>query len=301
MTETPQIQQEISCSMDMGINMVRRRRRRISGGSWLKLLILSGLTGVVIWSIIAINQPLSKTFALLGNTPNMNNNFKSESGEVGIEIEFSNIWEYQPVLANKKLVALTFDDGPSEHTSRLLDILKAKGVRATFFALGSRAAGYPDIIRREVAEGHEVESHTMNHANLSTLSAAAISGEVVGAENAICGALNKPSCIKYVRPPYGALNNAARSVIKQPLMGWGIDSLDWKLKNAEGARAEVISHAFDGGVILMHDVYSTTVDAVEGIIDGLRADGYTFVTVDEMVQERDPNLSPGVLYGIFKP
>lgn len=282
-----------------------RRRTRISRffreWLWLKVLIITSLLIVLIWSIISIITPVSSSFLFREETSELSNYFKSETGDTQMVVEIANIWEDKPVLLNKKLVALTFDDGPSGHTGRLLDILKNKGVRATFFALGSRASAFPELIRREAAEGHEVESHTMNHANLATLSASAIISEVQGAEDAICGILGKPGCIKYVRPPYGSINNTVRNIIKQPMMGWGIDSLDWKLRNSEQTKSEVLGHAFDGGIILMHDVYDTTVDAVEGIIDNLRADGYTFVTVDEMVQEREPNLATGVLHGIFKP
>ncbi|MBP5205061.1 polysaccharide deacetylase family protein [Candidatus Saccharibacteria bacterium] len=218
-----------------------------------------------------------------------------------IEVKISDINEVPVDLTDKKLIVLTFDDGPSEYTNKLLDILKAKNVKATFFTLGSRAAAFPEVIKRASKERHEIESHTTNHRNLTTISASEVANEVQATEDTICGILARPGCIKYVRPPYGAVNDIVRNVVKQPLMGWSIDSLDWKTRDSNQIRTEVRSHAFDGAVILMHDIYDTTVGAVEGIIDDLRADGYTIVTIDEMVRERDPNLTTGVLYGDFKP
>lgn len=284
--------------------MNEQRRRRINlfrRLPWIKVLIISGMLGVVIWGVIISLKSDEPKILLLEEIPGISHEASSGDGEVKISLEFSNIWEYRPVLTEKKLIALTFDDGPSEHTDRLLSILKDNGVRATFFALGSRAAAFPDVIRKEAAGGHEVESHTMNHVDLSKLSEVGVRSEADGAVASICGALGKERCIKYVRPPYGAVGVAVRNVIKQPLMGWSVDSLDWKIRNSEMIKAEVLGHAFDGAIVLMHDVYDTTVDAVEGVISALRGDGYTFVTVDELVQERRPNLETGVLYGIFKP
>lgn len=220
-----------------------------------------------------------------------------------IEVEMGEIREIidpKEKYKDKKLLALTFDDGPSDYTSRLLDILKSKGVKATFFALGSRADYYPDIIKREAREGHEIESHTYAHRNLTTISADEVSSEVVSAAQSICNALEKQGCVSYVRPPYGAVNSTVRSVVKEPLIGWSVDSLDWRSKDAAQVRVEVLTHVFDGAIVLMHDVYDSTVTGVEMMLDELINDGYTFVTVDELVKARTPGLELGVLYGKFE-
>lgn len=219
---------------------------------------------------------------------------------IAIEMgEIKEITDPKEKYENSKLLALTFDDGPSDYTNRLLDILKAKGIKATFFALGSRADYYPDIIRREAEEGHEVESHTYAHRNLSTISAGEVSFEVNSAAQSICNALGKQDCISYVRPPYGAVNSTVRSVIKEPLIGWSVDSLDWRSRDAGQVRAEVLSHVFDGAIVLMHDVYDSTVTGVEMMLDDLASDGYTFVTIDELVKARTSGLESGVFYGKF--
>lgn len=219
---------------------------------------------------------------------------------IAIEMgEIKEITDPKEKYKDSKLLALTFDDGPSDYTNRLLDILKAKGIKATFFALGSRADYYPNIIRREAEEGHEVESHTYTHRNLSTISAGEVSSEVNSAAQSICNALGKQDCTSYVRPPYGAVNSTVRSVIKEPLIGWSVDSLDWWSRDAEQVRAEVLSHVFDGAIVLMHDVYDSTVTGVEMMLDDLASDGYTFVTIDELVKARTAGLESGVFYGKF--
>ena len=204
-------------------------------------------------------------------------------------------------VGEKKLVALTFDDGPSLFTERLLDILKEKGAKVTFFALGSRAAAFPNVIQRAVAEGHEVESHTMNHKNLTELNEVEIASEVTGAENAICGAIKMGSCIKYVRPPYGAVDATVANAILVPMIGWSVDSKDWDFKEAGPTRDRVLLTVFDGAIVLMHDIYESTIEAVPGIIDELRKQGYALVTIDEMVKMREPGLATGVLHRGFWP
>ena len=198
-----------------------------------------------------------------------------------------------------QVIALTFDDGPSEYTSELLDLLKREQVPATFFVLGRNANAYPDMIRREIAEGHEVESHTMNHQNLATLSEAGVRAEVYGAEQAICAIQGKANCIKYVRPPYGEVSDIVRNVVSVPMIGWSIDTEDWKSRNPQMIQDRTLGVIRGNAVILMHDVYETSVEGAERIIKELLAAGFTFVTIDELVKTRGLNLEPGGYYGRF--
>lgn len=198
-----------------------------------------------------------------------------------------------------QFIALTFDDGPSEFTSGLLDVLKREQVPATFFVLGRNANAYPDMIRREIAEGHEVESHTMNHQNLATLSEAGVRAEVYGAEQAICAIQGKANCIKYVRPPYGEVSDVVRSVVPVPMMGWSIDTEDWKSRDPQMIQDRTLSVIKGWAIILMHDVYGTSVEGAERIIRELKAAGFTFVTIDELVQKSGRALEVGGYYGRF--
>lgn len=225
----------------------------------------------------------------------------NESRPIAIEVgDFREITDPAEKYKGKKLLALTFDDGPSEYTERLLDILNNKNVKATFFVLGSRASAFPNLISREIADGHEVESHTFAHKDLTTISRGEIENEISSAEQTICNAENKQGCIKYVRPPYGAVNGVVRSIAKVPLIGWSVDSDDWRSRDAGQVKEKVLGTAFDGAIVLMHDIYDSTITGVEWMLDDLREQGYTFVTIDELVKTRNPNLETGVLYGKFE-
>lgn len=200
---------------------------------------------------------------------------------------------------SKKLVALTFDDGPNESTTqRLLDILKEKHVYATFFVLGIQAERYPDIVKREIREGHEVGSHTMRHKVLSTLPANAIKDDTNDMKRVMTGILGYNT--KITRPPYGAINDTVRGSLGAPLIIWSVDTEDWKSKDAGAVRAEAERATFDGAIVLMHDIYPSTVDAVGGIIDSLRSQDYEFVTVSEMAKARKVKMQNGEVYGAFK-
>lgn len=200
----------------------------------------------------------------------------------------------------RKLVALTFDDGPSvTQTPRLLQILREKGVKATFFVVGNMAQKAPDVLRQEEAEGHEVGSHTMTHANLNRSTLEGIQWEVAAINTLFTDVLgHKPTLM---RPPYGNINNNVRTYANLPLILWAVDPEDWKYKDAAIVRRNVVYNTFDGAIVLMHDIHATTVDAVAGIIDDLRAAGYEFLTVSELAAARGVKLQNGVSYGSFRP
>lgn len=200
----------------------------------------------------------------------------------------------------KKLVALTFDDGPSAATTaRLLDILKEKNAKATFFVVGTMAQRAPDLVKREEAEGHEVGSHTMAHASFTTMDAAAVQNEMKAADGMFQEILGHSAGL--VRPPYGSLNQVTKENVGRPLVLWTVDPLDWKYRDAAGVRQRAVADSFDGAVILMHDIYPTTVDAVAGVIDDLRAQGYEFLTISEMARARGVTMVNGATYGSFRP
>lgn len=203
-------------------------------------------------------------------------------------------------VAGKKMIALTFDDGPSSATTpRLLDILQQKGVKATFFMLGQRMQQVPEVVKRAAAEGHEIASHTPYHNQQTKLGAAGIQAEVATMNQIFTGILgyNPP----FTRPPYGSVNDTVRQYMGQPLILWSIDPEDWKDRDAATVRARVVGAAYDGAIALMHDIYATTVDAVAGIIDDLRAQGYEFLTISELAAARGVTLQNGVTYYNFRP
>ena len=203
-------------------------------------------------------------------------------------------------LTGKMLVALTFDDGPSSTTTpRLLDILYEKDVLATFFALGNAARNNSDILRRAEKDGHIVASHTMYHQNLVNISSRAAKDDISESKavfNDILG--HTPT---FTRPPYGNIDNTVRDNVGTPIILWSVDTLDWKNKNVDDILAVTKEQVHDGAIILMHDIYDTTVDAVPVVIDELRKEGYDFVTVPELAKIRGINLQSGTAYYNFRP
>lgn len=181
-----------------------------------------------------------------------------------------------------KCVALTFDDGPhKECTSALLDGLKERGVRVTFFLMGESIEGNEDIVKRMAAEGHLIGNHSYSHIQLTK----------AGAE-AACEGVDKTSRIieaitggrpQYMRPPFGDWNEELECEVGMTTVLWSVDSLDWKLKNKSRIVKRVLKDAEDGDIILMHDIFSSSVEAALEIVDALTKEGYTFVTVDELL------------------
>ena len=181
-----------------------------------------------------------------------------------------------------KCIALTFDDGPGPDTGRLLDLLKAQGVPATFFVLGNQAVKYPAVVNREYAEGNEVGNHTWDHKDLSTLPAAAVQDEINRAADAIAATgIPRPTL---VRPPYGAVNDTVRAIAGFPFIMWRVDPEDWKYPNAARVADQIVSHAKPGRIVLSHDTHKTTVDAMPAVIQRLKQQGYTFVTVSTLMK-----------------
>jgi peptidoglycan/xylan/chitin deacetylase (PgdA/CDA1 family) len=182
--------------------------------------------------------------------------------------------------AQMKCIALTYDDGPGAYTAQLLDMLRARNAVATFYVLGSRAAANAGLLKRAVAEHNEVANHSWSHANLTHLSDASIASEVERTNHAIFNAIG--SYPKSMRPPYGAYNNRVIAHIGMPVAMWSTDTLDWRDRSPGIVYQRAISGARPGGIILMHDIHATTVQATPRIIDELQRQGYVLVTVSEL-------------------
>lgn len=201
-------------------------------------------------------------------------------------------------LEGKKLVALTFDDGPRDTTTPLLlDYLKEWEVPATFFVLGSEMLKYPEVVEREIADGHEVESHTMWHQNLAELSGDDLYNDLNSARQAFIEVVGHEP--KFIRPPYGSYDLGVQENAGAPLITWSVDSLDWKYMNTESILHYAQLYLSDGGIILMHDIHPTTIEAVPYLIDVLRGQNYEFVTVSELIEIRHAEVHPGEVYGSF--
>ena len=196
-----------------------------------------------------------------------------------------------------KYVALTFDDGPSSFTDRLLDCLEANNARATFFMVGKEIASFPDEVKRMEKLGCELGNHTYDHVDLTTLSPEDMSAQIAGVDDALVNLTGHGATV--LRPPYGAVNDSVRSTVGTPMILWSIDTLDWKTQNVEQVVETALSEVQDGSVILMHDIFSTSVDAAEILVPKLIQEGYQLVTVHELASLHKTELKTGITYGDF--
>ena len=201
---------------------------------------------------------------------------------------------------SKPMVALTFDDGPNETaTPKILDILEKYNVVATFFDLGTCMENYPNITKREEQIGCEVETHTYSHQNLNKLSAEEIQNDISNASRVYEQILGHK--LYLVRPPYGNAKVTVRRVLKYPLIGWDVDSLDWKTRNKDKILEEINKTSnFDGRIILMHSIYNSTAEAVEELVPQLLEKGYQLVTVSEMAKYKGTTLKTSTVYYNFR-
>ncbi|TDC60413.1 hypothetical protein E1200_30505, partial [Actinomadura sp. GC306] len=189
-------------------------------------------------------------------------------------------------------VSLTFDDGPGEHTGRLLDTLKAAGVRATFFMLGTMVQEHPDLVRRMVLEGHEVANHTWSHKDLTTLSDAGVRSQIERTQQAVKAAAGVEPTL--MRPPYGATDDQVGRAVGMPQILWSVDTMDWRHRSVARNTKLGTTKPVHGDIVLYHDIHKPTVDSIPTVIDGLKKRGFTLVTVTEMFQGE--KLVPGETY-----
>ena len=187
----------------------------------------------------------------------------------------------EEVRGEPRVVALTFDDGPNaKYTEILLDGLKERGVKASFFLIGECIEGNEEIVKRMDEEGHLVGVHCLHHTDLPREKPEEANNQLEQTKSMIEAVTGKTP--EYVRPPFGNWNEALGDKVSMEPVFWNVDSIDWKLKNTARIVNKVMKDTKNGDIILMHDEFQTSVEAALQIIDNLLANGYTFVTVDEL-------------------
>lgn len=185
---------------------------------------------------------------------------------------------------HRKRVAITFDDGPHyKNTKLLLDGLRERGVKATFFLVGNRIAGNEDLILQMYKDGHLIGNHTFSHANLTDIPDSEVMGEITKT-NAVIEAITGEK-VQYLRPPCGYWNNELSQKIKMKTVLWTVDPKDWKATNVTQVVNAVMYDVEDGDIILLHDIYNSSVVAALEVVDRLLNMGYEFVTVDEILSK----------------
>lgn len=196
---------------------------------------------------------------------------------------------------DQKLIALTFDDGPRRSTTTdLLDGLAERGVKATFFLIGSQVEDNRDVVRRMDREGHQIGIHTYDHVQLTDLNRADFDAQVEKTRSELTAVLAHDGFL--LRPPYGILDDSVKAWAGCPIILWSIDPEDWRDQDTQRVIQEVVSNARDGGIILMHDIFPESVEAALAVVDALHAQGYYFCTIDQMFQARGIEMEAGKSY-----
>lgn len=215
--------------------------------------------------------------------------------EIGINETASKRKNNNPIDPSQKLVALTFDDGPSMYTAKILEVLTEYDSSATFFMVGYNIEKHPERVKMVLDAGCEVGNHTSNHKDLSDISRRSVESEVYDNEKLLNDAGAEGELL--LRPPYGLTNDTVKSIVKRPMINWSVDSRDWKTKDAASTVKEVKKNVMDGRVVLMHDIYASTVEAVKELVPWLIEEGYRLVTVSELYDARGEELKDGHVYG----
>lgn len=205
-----------------------------------------------------------------------------------VTIMYPQVWDMMTEEARRqtdntqvKMVALTYDDGPSRTpTSQLLNELRAQGARATFFVIGNRIADYIDLIRREHDEGHAIGAHNYTHGNVSKASVSSRRSHRTRFDDALIKAIGIPS--RYDRVPYGLYPQMVKAKVGWPYIQWSLDTYDWRGRSPKAVLSSIKKQVTDGDIILFHDIKEKTQETADRAISYLKDEGYMFATIDEL-------------------
>lgn len=215
----------------------------------------------------------------------------TEIETIKTDIQKENKREIDP---DKPMIALTFDDGPSKYTQEILDLLKENNSAATFFVLGSQASKYEETVKQMIENGNQIGNHSYDHKRLTLLNDEELYDQINKTDNLIYDvALYRPFVM---RPPYGSTTEALKEKIQKPIINWSIDTRDWESRNAEAIIKIIYENVKDGDIILMHDLYESSLEASKIVIPELINRGYQLVTISELSENRKIILRAGQSY-----
>lgn len=181
-----------------------------------------------------------------------------------------------------KKIAITFDDGPNPYYTRtLLEGLRARGVKATFFVLGSEVEKFPDILEEIHADGHMIGVHSYEHVNFGQIGDEAAQQQIEKTQEAIYAVTGEYT--GFIRPPYGCWKDSLDDKVNMIEVLWDVDPLDWATTDADTVTQRILKNAKEGSIILLHDASKSSVQAALTVIDALTEQGYEFVTVEELL------------------
>lgn len=266
----------------------RKKRKRQLIFKIISAIYTTLITALLLYIIIHTGFPIPANNNTVTPTPTPEQNMSNESEDSFLS---------ESIDKNGKFVALTYDDGPSNYTSYLLDTLEEHNARATFFIIGNRADKFRDTIKRMDSLHMEISSHTFGHDVLTKLDEAGIKDTMNKTDEALIEIIGRGADL--MRPVEGALNDSVQSFITKPIIRWNVDTMDWKLQDTQAIVDHVLENVTDGCIILMHDIYPTTIEASKILIPKLQEMGYQLVTVTELAQARNVELLPGEIYRNF--
>src|SRR6266446_1810801 len=194
---------------------------------------------------------------------------------------------FSSVHVDEPYIALTFDDGPSATlTPKLLDLLAAHHIKATFFVIGENVAEHPEIVARAAREGHEIANHSWSHPNFGKMSQEGVRSQLQRTDDAIKSAIGKSPTL--LRPPYGSITEREKRWIHDEfgydIILWDVDPLDWKRPGPAVVRNRILKETRPGSIVLSHDIHPGTIEAMPSTFDQLEAKGFKFVTVSELIR-----------------
>ncbi len=198
---------------------------------------------------------------------------------------------FNSVHVEGPFVAMTFDDGPhATLTPKILDLLAAHKMKATFFVVGENVAEYPDIVKRAAREGHEIASHSWSHPNLGKMGDDGVRREMQKTDDAITAAIGTRPTL--MRPPYGSITARQKAWIHETfgyrIIIWDVDPLDWKRPGPNAVTSRILNETKPGSIILAHDIHPATIEAMPATFDQLETKGFKFVTVSELLAMARP-------------
>lgn len=214
--------------------------------------------------------------------------------EILIEETKEEIKETKKEECNDKIIALTFDDGPSKYTDEILNILKENDSRATFFISGNNIIGNEEKIKKIDAYSNQIGIHGYSHIPFVDMEIEDVSIEIATTHSMLYDI--GVNATNLVRPPFGKINKSVKEEVHYPFILWNIDTEDWKYQDKEYIKNTIIDNIESGSIVVLHDRYKQTVEAIKEVIPLLKKQGYKFLTIDEMHKAYNISLVPGMVY-----
>jgi len=245
-----------------------------------QLLALTSISFVILRTVSGQNAPPAQSVEKSNSGP-----ASTAASPAQPQVTFNSVYVEGPYIA------LTFDDGPAPTlTPKLLDLLAAHHMKATFFVVGQNAADHPDILKRAVREGHEIANHSWSHPNLGKMSDEAVRKELQKTDDAIVAAIGKRPTL--MRPPYGSITARQKHWIHEEfgyrIIIWDVDPLDWKRPGPSVVTSRILKETHPGSIVLAHDIHPPTLEAMPSTFDQLDRKGFKSVTVTELLAMAKP-------------